>query len=408
MQPRTELILAATLVGVLGFGAAALGARHARTDDTDRRRSTFLAGPSGALGYAQAFERLGVHVERWRRPSGELRQLRGDSTVVAVLGPTAVLEVRDAQALVATPHDLLLAGRGAGTVFRCLGYEWRPDSLGGQAATDAGDDAEQGDFGFPAVRGILVARPTRIAVDSSHDDDGVTATCRGPAPLTVDTLRRAARDVVALRLTYPNGRAVVLVADDRLFTNRALRNTDAGPFALGLVVPRYRRVVVDEYHHGFAQSGSLAGALYEWSVRSPWGWAAWQLMLVGLVALLASGVRFGPIRQVVNRRRRSPLEHVRALATALGAARGHEVAVTLMVRGLRRRLSRTGHPGRGDPRAWLAGLDDVVRTADGRRALATLRELTGRPADARSVDAQRVQRAAHAVEDVWEELSKRS
>jgi hypothetical protein len=44
-----------------------------------------------------------------------------------------------------------------------------------------------------------------------------------------------------------------------------------------------------------------------------------------------------------------------------------------------------------------------VRTADGQRALATLRELTGRP-----VDAQRVQRAAHAVEDVWEELSKRS
>src|SRR5881394_486569 len=158
MRLRTELILGATLVGVLGFGAAALGARHARTGDTDIRRSTFLAGPSGALGYAQAVERLGVHVERWRRPSGELRQRRGDSTVVAVLGPTAALEVRDAAALVATTPDLLLAGRGAEMAFQCLGYHWR-----------VGNDDENAPDGVEAaVEGILVARPTRVAVDSAH------------------------------------------------------------------------------------------------------------------------------------------------------------------------------------------------------------------------------------------------
>ena len=47
---------------------------------------------------------------------------------------------------------------------------------------------------------------------------------------------------------------MTLVSDDRLFSNRALRESAAGPFALSLVVPRYRRIVVDEYHHGFDAS----------------------------------------------------------------------------------------------------------------------------------------------------------
>jgi len=48
-----------------------------------------------------------------------------------------------------------------------------------------------------------------------------------------------------VRLRLQDGRTATLVADGRLFTNRALRETAAGPFVLGLVAPRYRRVVVD-------------------------------------------------------------------------------------------------------------------------------------------------------------------
>ena len=62
---------------------------------------------------------------------------------------------------------------------------------------------------------------------------------------------------VALRLWLSGGRAVTLVADDRVFSNRAVRATDAGPFALRLVAGRYRRILIDEYHQGFGPSGSL-------------------------------------------------------------------------------------------------------------------------------------------------------
>jgi hypothetical protein len=157
--------------------------------------------------------------------------------------------------------------------------------------------------------------------------------------------------------------------------------------------------MVDEYHHGYRVAGSLGGAALDWSTRSPWGWVAWQLAAVGVVALLASGVRFGPVRSAIERRRRSPMEHVRALATALAAARGHDVAVRLMIQGLRRRLSRSGRPAPADLETWLQGLGSSVRTARGRAALESLTSMSRRPPDADSVLV-----AANAVETLWEEL----
>ena len=69
------------------------------------------------------------------------------------------------------------------------------------------------------------------------------------------------------------------------------------------------------------------------------------------------------------------MEHVRALATALAAARGHDVAVRLMIQGLRRRLSR-GARATPDLEAWLESLGPSVRTARGREALESLGAMT--------------------------------
>ena len=398
MRPRTELALAAGLLLVLGLAAVALGGRRGRPAPSESRRSTYLTDPGGASAFADALSRLGVEVEHHRRP---METLAADSSrageLVALIGPTEDLDASEARHLLGLPVDLLLAGPGAATAIRCLGYQVRLRPATDPAATKA--PAESDDLPAPRAWAILAPHRATTIVDSAGPE-GRKVSCEVPVPARVDTLLVTVLDrPVVLRLWYPGGRATTLVADDRLFRNRTLRNTAAGELVLGLVTPRYRRVVVDEYHHGYHAAGSLAGAALDWSSRSPWGWVVWQLAAIGVIALLASGVRFGPVRRAIERRRRSPLEHVRALATALAAARGHDVAVRLMVQGLRRRLSRGGRPSRADLDAWLESLRPSVRTSRGREALQSLATMTRSPQDADSVLV-----AANAVETLWEEL----
>jgi hypothetical protein len=397
MRPRTELATGAVLLLVLGVGAAALGSRHTRLTDRDPRRSSYLAGPLGASGFAEALSRLGVRVMYHRRQVAGIDSLRDGRTLVAFLGPTRELTALEGVGLARARVDLLLAGVGAASAIRCLGYDVvrrLRDSVSASHPSGGSDGR------MPWVQAVLFHRLSAVAVDSSDLLDGRRVACTAPAALRVDTLLRDSRSrAVAIRLTLPGDRTVTLVAEDHLFANRTMRETAAGPFALQLVVPRYSRVVIDEFHHGFDASGSLAGATIQWTTRSPWGWAIWQLAIVGLLALLAAGVRFGPARSAIERRRRSPLEHVRALATALAAARGHDVAVRLIVQGLRRRLSHAGRSARGEASVWLEGLAPGVRTPRGRAALATLTTIVHRPASADDV-----LMAADAVETLWEEV----
>lgn len=397
MRPRTELAAAAGLLVILGVGAAALGSRSARTMDIDIRRSTYLAGPRGARGFAEALERLGVRVLRWRRPTEALDTLSDRTTLVALLGPSLPLGALAGRRVAELPVDLLLAGSMTVPAMRCLGYTVLPRRAAPIAAVVPGGAA---DPAMPKVQAELVHHLARTVVDSSNLTSGRTISCEVPEPVEVDTLLLTAGGrLVAVRLGYREGRRVTLVADDRLFSNRALRSSKAGPFTLGLVVPRYRRVAVDEYHHGYVASGSLAGTALEWSLRAPVGWAVWQLALVGVLALLAAGVRFGPIREVIVRRRRSPLEHVRALAQALAAAQGHDVAVRLIVQGLRRRLSSGGTSSGRDLTTWLEGLASSIRAPRGQQALASIVALLrARPSEAGVLD------AARAVDVLWEEL----
>jgi hypothetical protein len=399
MRPRTELAIAAGLLLILGVAAVILGSRRGRPAPSESRRSSYLTGPGGASAFAEAISRLGVEVEHHRRPLETLTA--PDSSrpreLVALLGPTQELDAAEAHHLLRLPVDLLLAGDGTAAAIRCLGYRVLTREWTDAAATKAAAESE--DLPAPRVWAELATHPAKTIVDSAGSE-GRKVTCEVPTPARVDTLLLTVRDrPVVVRLWYPDGRAVTVVADDRLFRNRTLRNTSAGAFVLGLVAPRYRRVVVDEYHHGYHAAGSLAGAALDWSTRSPWGWVVWQLAAVGVIALLASGVRFGPVRHAIERRRRSPLEHVRALATALAAARGHDVAVRLIVQGLRRRLSRGGRPASADLDAWLAGLRPSVRTPRGREAFDSLATMTRGPQEADSVLV-----AANAVETLWEEL----
>ncbi len=397
MRPARSLLAGVAAVTVLGALVATLGSRNRPTSAADRRASTLLTEPNGARAYADALERLGVRLERMRQ--FQLGRIGGDSlrTALIVLDPTVPLSPSQAVDLTELPGrgvSLMVVGSGAAAALRCFGYS--PDRLEDSVAvvvTGANADSA------PRVGAVLRETGVAEVVDSSGMFDATIAVCRVPDMRSVDTLAMAGGRPVALRLRPDQAEGdVVVVSDVGLFRNRTLRVTAAGPMVLGWVAGRYDQVWFDEVHHGFVTGGSLAAWTIRWSRESPWGWLGWHVAIVGLLALVAGAIRFGPPQPALDRRRRSVAEHVRALALALRAAGGHGVAIGLMVGGLRRRLT-VGGRSTGDWRAWLDGL---VARAPNRRLAELGARLQG--FDRGRASEAEVLETAHIVEDMWKEL----
>jgi hypothetical protein len=396
MQPRTEALVGLAALALLATLAGVAGSAHGPVTDTTADPSTFLAGPGGARGLLEALQRMGIGVRRFRERTVRLPRLGSPpGQILVILDPTAPISAPELKAFVnfAATTDLLVAGYRAEHLMRCFGYKVVRHPLDSVRVDGPGATA-------PRVAAVLVATGEAAYTDSSRLFDVTRTVCHVPAYRAATTLLSSPRGAVAIRLDRRDSdHAIILVADAALFENRQLRETDAGPFALGLFAGHYTRAVFEEYHHGYGASGSLGGATLEWSRHSPWGWAVWQLVAVGVLALLFGAVRFGPVRPGIVRRRRSQLEHVRALATALAAASGHDEAIAAMVRGLRRRLVPPALRTRGDWRAWLAHLNERAASPDEREAIAALASLTrtGQPSTS-------VLQAANAVEDLWKTL----
>src|SRR5712691_10145179 len=133
------------------------------------------------------------------------------------------------------------------------------------------------------------------------------------------------KGAVILRRRYRGGGLSVLMADPAWFSNRAWRDTYLPIALLPLLTPRAERpgrVAWDEYHQGFGygNQGSFSARTWDWLRSTPVGWAILQLVAVALVWLAMTAVRFGPALSVIERRRRSPLEHLEALGAGLESA----------------------------------------------------------------------------------------
>lgn len=384
--------------------AGALAAPSRGIDDP--RLSTNLTGPNGAKGLAQALEQLHVMVEQRRRPYFDLaadsaRPARPVLLAFLGIGQPTTRERAAIRDYVWRGGRIFVAG--ATGIESCFGYSSRPLRRGAEF------DSTAIQFHvirrLPGTRRVLWRMPAESIAAVTEPGAASDRCPPRPGVVQVDTLLRTIDDrPVALRLRFASGGDAILLADGRFLTNRALKNTDAGLAVLPwFLAGRTRRVTVDEYHLGFGEGGSLPGASWAWLVSHPLGWAILQLMSVALVALAVQAVRFGPAQHVIERRRRSPLEHLDALAAGLEGAAGFDSAVQLLIAGLRRRLSRTGAVSPGSERQWLDSLDLALPTPRGRAAVRRLQGLGSEPRGA-----ARVLAAAQTVEDVWEELRPRT
>ena len=420
MSYRTEILLALLLATAILIAVLAGGGRR-RITPLNEPVSTLRSGPTGGRAPYDVLARLGVPVERRRTPLFDLaRQVRRRPAMLAVVEPEQWLAPAEREAVasfVVTGGAVVAVGE-AGGLTECLGWgtAW-PDSsdrIHGDSALVA---APPGLYRLPPVTRVLqpIARDTSVEASKGIAELRrlgrprrmlrELGDCAVAGLLETDTLlATVGSEPIILRLRFHGGGRALLVADDAWFRNAAWRSSDVPLVLVPLLVPHPRgRVSWDEYHHGYDAGGSLRDAVLGWTAHSPAGWVLWQLVVVALLWLAVRAVRFGPARPVLDRRRRSPLEHVDALAAGLEGAAGTEPAVGLIVSGLRRRLSRTGHSPRGDVGSWLASLELALPKRRGRDAARRLQEILSKPGGA-----ERVLGAAQAVEDVWEELRPRA
>ena len=418
MSYRLEIGLAALLAASIGVALWA-GSGNERTPDFDFRASTFLSGPDGSKGLHDVLQQLGRPSERRRTKLDDLVTKRAHRPAILVLNAPAVSldddEVSQVVRFIRGGGAVVAAGTGGG-VTGCAG--WRTQAFVGQQDSMA-VKVEAG-LRLPHVVRVLTPlepeqqvtkAPPLESLRKGEAEDHTLGICKTLAPFAADTVIAAInKRPVILRLRYRGGGTLTLVGDRRWLTNKMWRDTDVPIVVLPLLTPRRERsgrVVWDEYHQGFSEAKgvTLVGSTWRWMRGSPAGWAILQLCAVALLWLAMTAVRFGPARPVIERRRRSPLEHLEALGAGLESADDGDTAVRRLVLGLRRRLSRAA-PVR-DERAspWLEGLELATRGTKGRAAVRRLQYLlTARDPGAESA---RVLSAAQAVEDVWEELRPR-
>jgi len=411
MWRRAEIWLGLLAVLAVTVGVIA-GRRGPRPAPVNEEPSTFLTGPGGSKAVYDVLARLGRPVERRRTSlfdlAGEGKRRPAVLVVVAPLEPLHSAELSAVTAYVRRGGAVVVGGDGGG-LTACFGWEVQParrdryDSVAVRPPPGVGR--------LPYARMVLAPASDTLATDSTMIQrlraGRLPSECPALAPLAADTVLAASdRRPVILRLRYAQGGPVTLVAENRYFRNRAWRETGVPQVVVPLLqppLPRAGHIAFDEYHHGHGRGGSLERALWEWLVSAPAGWALLQVVAVLLVWLGVAAVRFGPAQRGIDSRRRSPLEHVDALAAGLegGAPGSADVAIQLVVQGLARRLGRSGRVVAASSSDWLAALAVSLVSPRGRAAVRVLQSVVDQRG---SPDAVRLLEAAQAVEDVWQEL----
>lgn len=415
MSYRLEAGLALLLAAAIAVAIWAAN-RSPKVPKSDGRASTFLTGPRGSKGLHEVLVRLGRPSERRRTALFSLASEARRPAILVALNPPIGLQDAELDQVVAFVKQggaVVAAGRGGG-ITRCAGWQVVPDRFRDDSVAvipPAGSSGLTLPHSARALGPWVREEKGRIEglVKGSEEEDR----CAELIPTRVDTVVTAVdlRPVV-VRITYRNGGTMTLVADVGWFSNIVWRNTDVAVVLLPLLTPRRERpgrVAWDEYHQGFGREGgpTLAGRTWSWLRETPAGWAILQIIAVALVWLAVTAVRFGPARHVIERRRRSPLEHLEALGAGLESASDADTAVQRLALGLRRRLSRTGQLSSGDVRPWVESLELAMRGPQGRSAVRRLRHLITERNGGGDGGRARVLATAQAVEDVWEQLRPR-
>lgn len=389
---RPRVLIPLAIATMLAVGLLTPEPNAGRTGDP--RLTTYSTNPMGARLFHDLVNKLGWRVAR--RDSAALHA--DERTIHAVLAATRPL--RGAEV-----HELLEHVRKGGALFVVLadGNDGIADSLrvrhqssGARPLLAPDDTAGCADHPPPRFEGLWPGHLSAIyrlqwrrQPPDSLEVFLRVANATAAVVITAETdsaERRPAGGTPAM-VGFPFGRGRIVVGSDPdLVRNDALRVCQ-----IGLDVPVIRALeylreggaqprdlfVVDEFHHGFGSQPGTLTVIANYLGATPSGRLFAQLVAAGLLLLLALSPRLVAPREPGRVERRSPLEHVDALARAYERVSATRTVTARLLRGLRRRVHRTSPAGSSETNdAFLARVESATPSLAPaveliRRALAT-------------------------------------
>lgn len=324
MKLRLEFVLLiAIFVGLGGF--AAYSAEQSGQSSLGARTTSFSSSDEGALALYRWLERTYRRVDRLAyRPFG----LAPTDGLLLVLGPSEryePAEVADVVAwveaggVVVVADDVPSPRSQVSPLLEAFGL--RLERIG-QVVRSA-------KVVHPALGIVPVAElpiQTQVAVMATNQPPTFAPLAVAAGKPVVTGLRYGQGYVIALSSLYP-------------FTNVGLRDPAAAALLLNIVswLPSGKRIVFDEFHHGFGPATDLRTLL----LSHPLGWAiVYSVVVIGLY-IVAGSRRFArplPLRSDVARR--STGEYIDSMAGMLRHAGQVAYAAEHYRQMLRRRLGR--------------------------------------------------------------------
>lgn len=399
----------------------------------DQRLTTYSTDAPGARLLYELAHRLGWHVERWTEGAYMPADRR---TIVAILDPVQPIGAVET-------HSLLEQVRaGAALMYVMSSNSPLNDSLhvkrssfGGIYQATAAGTIDAAPTTSPNASAPARRFPSATSDTTAADEDeaeAATSECahlppNGGLPMWSDQVVRLwrlqftqprssnavifarsapeaeSRDTAAGRSEpaaagFPLGSGrVVIVSDPDLLRNDVLRVCRWGIDVvatrmleyLAAGTPRRDQLVFDEYHQGFGTHPGTLRAIALYLSRVPSGHLLLQAMAAGLILLLASGPRALPPRDIERVERRSPLEHVAALAQAYSRVGATRTATMRLLRGVRRRIEpNAARDGARNAEERDAQFLDAAAQAPSRAAdIAIIRNALGKPIGEREFEA---------------------
>lgn len=334
--------------------------------------SSYAAGAGGSRALYEVLGRIGFTVSRNEKP---LTSPLPDTTSTYVLIAPAqpLTSVEQTQLLYAVRHGAILVFTSDNDALAdSLGFEIASPSDGFRTlslATVAGGNPPAPNAQDPRAM-FQAAFPIGLTVASKSKSGNqaflwLDPPIRGAGDITSAQFDSTQQPTLVLGHRFGRGYTIA-VAPSPILMNQVMREPRTAIAIVRAIqfanftlrtTPRSNKVVFDEYHHGFGAHADMAAAVEHALTATPGGRMTLGIVAAALVLLLAFGIRpLAPV-SIPPVSRRSPLEHVGALAHAYSQVDARNLGANRLVRGLRRRHSM-GLPRSLPDSAYLSTLHD--------------------------------------------------